>query len=129
MINKDTVLFMGLLNELTAKSKNGILPRKEHCSDPNVTEENEEDWVWYDPDSVEVFDTTEYYKIIVDVILFDDDYGAYFDEETFPCLEEIQVRVVVRVRDGVREKPFIEIKDESEEFYIRVEDGKWYDDY
>lgn len=130
MINKDTVLFIGMLNELAARSRNGILPREEFCSDPDVTDENESQFVWYDPNSVETFGDTEYYKVIADVLSFDDNDGSYYDEERFPCLKGLRVRVVVRIRDGVcHERPFIEIKDESEEFYLSIDNGEWYEDY
>lgn len=107
MIDFETLRFMKVLDELAAKSANGIIPFSE------ATEES-----WGSRQHLFFDDKSEAKSIVSDACVneFHHDIVGYYSCEDY----------TVRLSCPEDEKPFVEIMSADTEYAIVVEDGVWY---
>lgn len=114
MINFETIKLIRLLDDLAAKTANGIKPFAE------MNEKNRNDFVFYQ----EVEDLEGNYPVVLSAMLIDDpdcyhhDAIGFYDSET----DEYTVRVVVDEVEGTYVRVRLALSFEE----IIIEDGRWY---
>ena len=114
MINFETIKLIHQINELAAKTANGIKPFAE------MNEKNRNDFVFYQ----EVEDLEGNYPVVLSAMLIDDpecyhhDAIGFYDSET----DEYTVRVVVDEVEGTYVRVRLALSFEE----IIIEDGRWY---